>query len=93
MIIENITNGLNTTKRAALYYKTEPYYTNVDAYVHTNNWEILQSIRILNQRGYSVDLIDRGISNWDPKLSYDIFLGLGVGNTGRNFAKWATKSK
>jgi len=52
MIIENITNGLNTTKKAALYYKTEPYYTNVNAYVHTNNWEILQSIWILNQRGY-----------------------------------------
>ena len=93
MIIKNITNGINTTKKAAMYYKTEPFYVNVQNYVHTNNWEILQAIKILNHRGYSVDLIDRGCTEWNPTEPYDLFLGLGVGNTGRNFVKWATKSR
>jgi len=77
------------TKKAALYYKTEPFFVNVDNYTHTNNWEILQSIKILNHKGFSVDLIDRRNSNWKPESKYDIFLGLGVGNSGRNFAKHA----
>jgi len=92
-LINNITNNFVTTKKAALYYKTEPLYTNVDSYIHTNNWEILQSIRILNERGYSVDLIDRGCNDWSPDISYDLFLGLGVGNTGRNFVRHANYSK
>ena len=91
-LIENITNNFKTTKKAALYYKTEPFFTNVSNYVHTNNWEILQSIKILNERGYSVDLIDRSCHIWNPKSSYEIFLGLGVGNTGRNFVRHAKAS-
>ena len=75
-----------------MYYKTEPFYVNVDAYVHTNNWEILQSIKILNQKGYSVDLIDRGVSSWKPTEKYDLFLGLGVGNAGINFPRHAKAS-
>ncbi|MHA2216725.1 MAG: glycosyltransferase [Candidatus Hodarchaeales archaeon] len=92
-IINNITNNYPTNKCAAMYYKTEPYYTNVDAYVHTNNWEILESIRILNKKGYSVDLIDRGVGNWNPGKKYDLFLGLGVGNTGAKFPKFASISQ
>jgi glycosyltransferase involved in cell wall biosynthesis len=76
-----------------MYYKTEPFYTNVDAYVHTNNWEILESIRILNQKGYSVDLIDRCVGNWSPGKKYDLFLGLGVGNAGTKFPKFAAISQ
>ena len=91
-IIKNITNNYPTTRRAAMYYKTEPFYVNVDAYVHTNNWEILQSIKILNQKGYSVDLIDRGVSSWKPTEKYDLFLGLGVGNAGINFPRHAKAS-
>ena len=75
-----------------MYYKTEPFYINVDAYVHTNNWEILQSIKILNQKGYSVDLIDRDVSLWKPTEKYDLFLGLGVGNAGINFPRHAKAS-
>ena len=91
-LIENITNNFNTTKKAALYYKVEPFYTNVNSYTHTNNWEILQSIKILNEKGYSVDLIDRGNHNWTPRQTYDLFLGLGVGNSGKNFVRHATVS-
>jgi hypothetical protein len=91
-LIENITNNFHTTKKAAMYYKVEPFYTNVDSYTHTNNWEILQSIKILNEKGYAVDLIDRGNHNWTPNKTYDLFLGLGVGNTGKNFVRHANIS-
>ena len=91
-VVNGINNGYSTNKRAALYYKTEPLYTDVSRYVHTNNWEILQSIKILNSLGFSVDLIDRMNNNWNPTNSYDLFLGLGVGNTGRNFARYAKLS-
>ena len=77
-LIENI--GGISAKNAALFYKTEPF-RNIDAvrnYVHTNNWEIIQSIKILNECGYSVDLIDRDNHNWTSTKTYDIFLGLGV---------------
>lgn len=94
MIIENINlHNHKTTKKAALFYKTEPFFVNVNDYTHTNNWEILQSIRILNSQGYSVDLLDRNLRTWKPKSSYELFLGLGVGNSGQNFVKWATASK
>lgn len=92
-LVQNITNGYQTTKRAALYFKTDPLFTNVNLYVHTNNWEILKSIELLNQRGYSVDLIDRCLSDWTPTHKYDLFLGLGVGNSGRNFARYAKASQ
>jgi hypothetical protein len=91
-LIENITNNFNTTKKAAVYYKVEPFYTNVGSYTHTNNWEILQSIKILNEKGYAVDLIDRGNHDWTPNKTYDLFLGLGVGNTGKNFVRHANIS-
>ena len=94
MIIENIFQGSGLpSRRAAMFFKTEPFYTNVDRYTHTNNWEIIQSIRVLNSRGYVVDLIDRGVSNWTPKYKYDLFLGLGVGNTGRHFARYSNLSQ
>jgi len=95
-LIENINSqNYNTTKSAALFYKTEPFWSSdsVQNYAHTNNWEIIQSIKILNECGYSVDLIDRGNHDWTTTKTYDIFLGLGVGNAGRNFVKHVTTSK
>ena len=84
-IIKNITNGFNTTKRAALFYKTGCFYEDVSKYVHTNNWEIVESARILNEKGFSVDVLDRGVSNWQNNENYDLFLGLGVGPAGIHF--------
>lgn len=82
----------NPTKRAAMYYKTEPLVRGVGSYHHTNNWEIIRAIQILNSKGYIVDLIDRGNSNWHPTCKYDLFLGLGVGNSGKRFAEYAKRS-
>ena len=81
------------SKRAAMYFKTEPFFVNVEAYTHTNNWEILQAIRLLNKRGYTVDLIDRKYENWRADSSYDLFLGLGVGNRGKNFPAMAASTR
>jgi len=92
MLVKNVTNDLPTNKRAAMYYKTEAFYTDVNKYVHTNNWEILAACRILNQKGYSVDVIDRGNTGWTPSEKFDLFLGLGVGNTGRSFVRHANIS-
>jgi len=92
-IIENIVSReIPATRSAAMYYKTEPFFTDISRYSHTNNWEIIKSIEILTSRGFSVDLIDRDNSSWTPKKKYDLFLGLGVGNSGKNFARYAKAS-
>ena len=93
MIIKNINGGFSADKKAAMFFKTEPFYSDIGKYTHTNNWEIVQSIRILNSRGYTVDLIDRDCSNWQPEHKYDLFLGLGVGNSGRHFARYSKMSQ
>ena len=94
-IIENIKlqNNLNPNKHAAMYYKTEPFYTDINRYVHTNNWEIYKAVEILASLGYSIDLIDRSNHDWKPSKEYDLFLGLGVGNTGRLFSEYSRRSK
>ena len=94
-IIENIvaSNNKNPSKFAAMYYKTEPFYTDMSRYVHTNNWEIYRAVELLSTMGYCIDLIDRSNHDWKPKKEYDIFLGLGVGNTGRLFSEYARRSK
>lgn len=93
MLIKDITNGMPTTKCAAMFYKTEPFYVDVSRYTHTNNWEILQAIRILNEKGFAVDLIDRNNGGWKADRDYDLFLGLGVGGAGVAFPKHAETSK
>jgi glycosyltransferase involved in cell wall biosynthesis len=93
-LIENISpKNVPVTRRAAMYYKTEPFYTDISRYTHTNNWEIVRAIEILNSKGFSVDLIDRDNHNWTPNKEYDLFLGLGVGNSGKNYARYARASK
>jgi glycosyltransferase involved in cell wall biosynthesis len=47
----------------------------------------------LTEKGFSVDVIDRNCSDWSPNKSYDLFLGLGVGNSGKNFVRYAMASK
>ena len=76
-------------KTAAMYYK---YPRNVEDYAHTNNWEISAAVKILNSKGYSVDIIDRSNTNWQPNKKYDLFLGLGVGNRGAWFPEYAKRS-
>jgi glycosyltransferase involved in cell wall biosynthesis len=92
-IIENIrSNNVVPYRTAALYYKTEPFCTDISKYTHTNNWEILRSVELLVEEGFSVDLIDRNNNDWIPKKKYDLFLGLGVGNSGKNFVRYAKAS-
>jgi hypothetical protein len=92
-LIKNITNGYDTTKHAAMFYKVEPFYVDVSRYTHTNNWEILEAIKILNQKGFAVDLIDRNNGGWTADREYDLFLGLGVGGAGVSFPRHAQTSK
>ena len=93
-LVENVgMKGVVPAGSAALYYKTEPLFmSNVNQYVHVNNWMILEMLKILTSQGYLVDLIDRNCHDWAPKKTYDIFLGLGVGNAGKNFTRHATLS-
>ena len=93
-LIENIqAKNVKPDKSAAMYYKTEPFFSDISRYVHTNNWEIYRAIEILTSMQFSVDLIDRGCHDWQPKKEYDLFLGLGVGNSGKNFANYSSLSK
>ena len=80
-------------RKAAMLFKTEPFYSDISSYTHTNNWEILSSIDLLSDRGFSVDLIDRDNSDWRPSESYDIFLGLGVGNSGKHYVEYSKSSQ
>ena len=87
----NLTGGIeNISRRALLYYKTEPYFNKVNLrnYVHTNLWEINEMVRILNKLGYVVDLVDRSANDFTPEDKYDLFIGLGAGNSGKHFAKY-----
>ncbi len=76
-------------KRALLYYKTDPFWDKSCLAKHTNNWEILEMCRILNTKLFIVDVIDRNVNNFMPKNIYDLFIGLGSGNSGKHFAKYA----
>ncbi|MDA2921961.1 glycosyltransferase [Patescibacteria group bacterium AH-259-L07] len=75
---------------ALLYYKTDPFLfggQGVNQYKHTNDWEILEITRILNKLGFWVDIVDRNIniSTFTPQDKYDIFIGIGSGNSGKYY--------
>ncbi len=91
LFIQNITGGFNNLElRVLLYYKTEPLYNRelVNSYEHTNNWEIIEIVRILNAYGFVVDVVDRALNNFEPENKYDLFIGLGAGNSGKYFVKY-----
>jgi len=86
---------------ALLYYKTDPLILRSLArtYSHTNYWEIVEIVRILNKLGFWVDILDRDIAENDVdkiENKYDLFIGIGAGNSGKyyaNLAKKLTKAK
>lgn len=83
---------------ALLYYKTESLAIKslANKYIHTNNWEVLEIVKILNKLGYWVDILDRDINIRDVNKiedKYDIFIGLGAGDSGKYFADIAEKFK
>lgn len=80
--------------KALIFYKTEPlvFPRLVKNYSHTNNWELLEMVRILNNLGFIVDVIDRDVEEEtinNLQDEYHLFIGLGTGNSGRNFPKIA----
>lgn len=83
---------------ALLYYKTDPlvFKSTARDTSHTNHWEIVEIVRILNKLGYWVDVIDRTANLSDIqkniKDKYDIFIGLGAGNSGRYYPEVASKT-
>ncbi len=90
--IRNQNGGVKgLSQRALLYYKTDPFFNKaaVERYGHTNLWEILEIVRLLNVHGYEVDIIDRSVNNFLPEDIYDLYIGLGAGNSGKHFAKYA----
>ena len=85
--------GHSPQKRALLYFKTEPFVMpwKVRAYAHTNLWEIVEMVRILNRYGYAVDVVDRDAKQFVPDNVYDLFLGLGAGHSGKRFSQFAQR--
>ena len=89
--MENLTGGIEGLSRRALFYdKTTPFYDKAQLrdYVHTNLWEITEIVRILNNFGFIVDVVDRSVNDFVPEDKYDLFIGLGAGNSGKHFAKY-----
>jgi len=76
---------------AMLYYKTDSLTSGYwHEYLHTNQWEIAEKVRILNQLGYWVDIIDRGAStNWQPDDIYQLFIGIGIDGSGHHYLRLA----
>lgn len=80
---------------ALLYFKTDPFASKrlASNYTHSNNWEILEIVRILNELGFWVDVVDRGadIEKFHPEDKYDIFIGNAAGNSGKYYARIASE--
>jgi hypothetical protein len=79
--------------RALLYYKTESLVNkkNGEKYDHTNLWEITEIVAILNRFGFIVDVVDRSAKSFEPENIYDIYIGIGSGNSGKFFAQYAKR--
>lgn len=82
--------------RALLYYKTDAFRFKSLArdYAHTNYWESLEIVHVLNRLGYSVDIIDRTASFAQvQKLEdvYELFIGIGAGDSGQYFVDIAKR--
>lgn len=88
---KNVVTGIGSNrvgcKRVLLYFKTDPLFSRRlrNAYVHTNNAEIITMLGIFNRLGFVVDLVDRD-ADWaeiEPLLAndYDIYLANAAGNS------------
>jgi glycosyltransferase involved in cell wall biosynthesis len=80
---------------ALLYYVGRPFIfkKNMDNYTHTNQWEVVEIAKILNELGFWVDIVDRDvdIDKFHPEDKYDIFIGIGSGNSGRHYPEIASQ--
>lgn len=84
-------NGLQPLdKRALLSYITHPFSISRDDpgfLRHINIWRAWELVRILNELGYVVDVVDYRDVSFVPCRSYDLFIGHG----GINFEKIAQR--
>jgi len=83
---------------ALMYYVTDPFVFKklVEDYTHGFYWETLEIARILNKLGFWVDIIDRSIGSREIETiedKYDIFIGIGAGNSGRHYPEIAKRVK
>ncbi len=81
---------------AILYYKTDFYLWGgiLEDQSHTNEWESYEIARILNKLGFWVDILDRTIDLNDVERiedKYDLFVGIGAGDSGRYYKNIAKK--
>jgi glycosyltransferase involved in cell wall biosynthesis len=90
-LLRNLGNE-NSSKKVLLYFKTEPFVIPLSRrkYSHTNLWEVYEMVRIIKSLGFKVDVVDRESKTFIPKDEYAIFLGLGSGQSGKNFSKYAS---
>lgn len=74
-------------KKALLYYKSDAFTKPklAEDYAHTNYWESVEIANILNRLGYIVDIIDRTATKFDLKDEYELFIGIGAGDSGKYF--------
>lgn len=78
------------TKRALLSYIVHPFSIPRDDprfLRHINIWHAQEVVRILNQLGYIVDVVDYTDAGFIPRKKYDLFIGHG----GINFEKIAQR--
>lgn len=88
--------GSHSDKKALLYYMTDPFWNKslTKSYIHTNYWEITEIVRILNQAGYTVDILDRSVNDIDfIENKYNVFIGNGSGDSGKLYPDIAKKLK
>lgn len=84
------------TGRVLVYFKTEEFLLNgiLQDFSHTNNWESYELACVLNKLGFVVDIIDRTATLDDIKEVqdiYDLFIGIGVGDSGKYFPDIAAR--
>ena len=92
LFVENIVGkNADNPYRALLYYKTGWFLKNNNnlKYRHTNEWEIIEIVKILNSLGFIVDVIDRGVLDFSPINKYQLFIGLAAGDSGKHYKKYA----
>ena len=98
LFIENVTvikNNNKKTKKLLLLFKTIPIISPISLklYSHTNYFEVLEIIKIFNNKNFDVDVLDRDYKDFVPNKKYDVFIGVGAGNSGSQYSKIAKELK
>jgi glycosyltransferase involved in cell wall biosynthesis len=81
-------------KKALLHYKIDSFIHPqlAESYKHTNFWESLEIVRILNRHGYEVDVLDRSNKTFIPAPDeYDLLISNASGNSGSRYVTLASQ--